>query len=838
MAIAGLRAEAADPPADRRRVVSLDGTWQIAEGTSDKIPSRFERQIPVPGLADMARPPFLEVGREKSGQQRQSFCYRRSFAVATPYPEVVRLKLHKAMYGTRVYVNGKLVGEHLPCFTPVEFDVRKFLNRPGQNNELVVCVGAHRNVLPRGMPDGRDHEKFDYIPGIYDSVELIVTGRPRVVNVQTVPDLPGRAVRVVAELEGGDQSGGPVFFRVREARSGKLVGSLQVPCVAGQESKPLDVRIPIEGCRCWSPEDPFLYELEVATPGDRLRTRFGMRSFRLDPKTGHAVLNGKPYFLRGTNVCIFRFFEDPKRGNLPWRDDWVRRLHRVFHDMHWNSIRYCIGFPPEKWYQIADEEGLLIQDEFPVWYDGHWPVDFKSDELVKEYRQWMRERWNHPCVVIWDAQNETTTLETGKAIRVVRRLDLSGRPWDNGEGPAQEPGDSFEAHPYVLPSEGGFFRLADFAGTPGDAGGPRRSPGPKHPPQRGQESRHHQRVLLGLLGSRRQSHHPPHGAILRGELRAPLDRPAASGIPARTIAAQTEFWRAHRQVAGVLHFCGLAYSKPMAVTSDHFLDIEKLTLEPYFQRYMGDAFAPVGVMLDFWAEDLPTGRAGQIPVIVINDLDTDWKGIVRLRAVCGSRTMLEQAQSCEVRGLGTRTVRFSAKIPAQTGKYQWIAELSGGGQKPVQSLRDFAVVRPAEWHEELARGKPVAASSTVTQDAGAANLRFPATSPAAVVDGNVWSCWLSEPSDAQWIAVDLGRPEKISRVDLIWPIAYGKAEHYSIQVSLDGTSWKDVVRVEGGKGGREVLHFMPAEARWVRVLGHRRRSTLQGYTLFEFRVFR
>ena len=38
--------------------------------------------------------------------------------------------------------------------------------------------------------------------------------------------------------------------------------------------------------------------------------------------------------------------------------------------MHWNSARYCIGFPPEIWYDIADEEGLLIQDEFPIWYVG------------------------------------------------------------------------------------------------------------------------------------------------------------------------------------------------------------------------------------------------------------------------------------------------------------------------------------------------------------------------------------------------------------------------------------------------------------------------------------
>ena len=38
--------------------------------------------------------------------------------------------------------------------------------------------------------------------------------------------------------------------------------------------------------------------------------------------------------------------------------------------MHWNSIRYCIGFPPDFWYDIADEEGFLIQDEFPIWLGG------------------------------------------------------------------------------------------------------------------------------------------------------------------------------------------------------------------------------------------------------------------------------------------------------------------------------------------------------------------------------------------------------------------------------------------------------------------------------------
>ena len=98
--------------------------------------------------------------------------------------------------------------------------------------------------------------------------------------------------------------------------------------------------------------------------------------------TGRALLNGQTYYLRGSNVCIYRFFEDAERGHLPWDREWVRKLHRRFKEMHWNSLRYCIGFPPELWYQIADEEGILIQDEFPIWYsaakDG-WPEAIKAE---------------------------------------------------------------------------------------------------------------------------------------------------------------------------------------------------------------------------------------------------------------------------------------------------------------------------------------------------------------------------------------------------------------------------------------------------------------------------
>ena len=366
------------------------------------------------------------------------------------------------MFGTRVFLNGTLLGDHVPSFTPGYFDAKPAL-KTGMN-EILIRVGADRDAVGRAYPDGFDFEKERYIPGIFDSVELILSGTPHFMTVQAAPDIAGKTVRVQAVLRNdGGAAKAAVTFVVREAKSGKVAGRLTsepVDLAKGAETT-VDVRIPLEGCRLWSPEDPFLYTLEADSGADSFRTRFGMREFKFDPATGRAMLNGKPYFMRGSNITLYRFFEDSECGNLPWDEKWVRLLHQRVKDMHWNCLRYCIGFPPEAWYDIADEAGILIDDEFPIWFGGDVPKELQTEELAKEYAEWMRERWNHPCVVIWDACNETSSPKTGAAIKQVRALDLSNRPWDNGYSRPQEPGDMFESHPYHFNNPS--FKLANLA---------------------------------------------------------------------------------------------------------------------------------------------------------------------------------------------------------------------------------------------------------------------------------------------------------------------------------------------------------------------------------------
>ena len=693
---------AAIEPVALRQVISLDGTWEIEQGGMQSPPPTFSHAIAVPGLADMAKPAFMDVG--KKSPLRQAFWYRRAFRVDGPVPAAAMLKIHKAKYGTKVFLNGQMVGEHRPCFTPCLMNVKPYLKGNGQPNELIIRVGAQRESLPEGMPTGWDFEKYRYIPGIYDSVELILTGAPTVVNVQIVPEVSKKGARVVAEIQAGEKTGvHDVRVQVNETASGKHAGGIRARMfLSAGKRENLDVFVPLADCRLWSPEDPFLYEVKVGTGGDALKARFGMRSFGFDPASKRAMLNGKPYFLRGSNVTVLRFFEDATRGDLPWRSDWVRRLHQKFSGMHWNALRYCIGFPPDFWYDVADEQGILIQDEFPIWLGGGVPAEPgggypdkpRAEKIIPEYIEWMRERWNHPCVVIWDGQNESVTRESGKAIRAVRHLDLSHRPWENGYGEPQSPTDCVELHPYLFPAAyygKPTFRLSDLEKTLAiprfNAAAQQKVPVAKIINEYdwlwlnrdGSPTSLDRKVYEGLLG--------PNSTVAERRM-----------LHARYMAALTEFWRCHRQVAGVLYFCALGYSRPSSkprpeggATCDDFIDVKNLVFEPLFERYMRDAFNPLGLMLDFWAEAVPAGGHRPLRVFVINDLDRPWQGAVRLCILRGNQELGSQSQTAKIAPWGQEILTFDAAWPKEPGNYTLVAELSDAAGKPVRSLRDFKI---------------------------------------------------------------------------------------------------------------------------------------------------
>ncbi|MFJ6695339.1 discoidin domain-containing protein [Streptomyces sp. NPDC091272] len=104
----------------------------------------------------------------------------------------------------------------------------------------------------------------------------------------------------------------------------------------------------------------------------------------------------------------------------------------------------------------------------------------------------------------------------------------------------------------------------------------------------------------------------------------------------------------------------------------------------------------------------------------------------------------------------------------------------------------------------------------------------------AAVDGNLTGTrWASKWTDAEWIQVDLGASQSLSRVVLSWEGAYGK--NYEIQASDDGTNWRTLKAVTGGDGGTDDI-AVSGTGRYVRMQGNARAGGY-GYSLWEFQVF-
>ncbi|GAA0941999.1 discoidin domain-containing protein [Nonomuraea longicatena] len=126
----------------------------------------------------------------------------------------------------------------------------------------------------------------------------------------------------------------------------------------------------------------------------------------------------------------------------------------------------------------------------------------------------------------------------------------------------------------------------------------------------------------------------------------------------------------------------------------------------------------------------------------------------------------------------------------------------------------------------LSQGRPATASSVETAS-------YPAS---AAFDGDTAaSRWASaEGSDPQWVSVDLGSVQQLSRIELFWEAAYATA--YQLQVSADGIAWTTVHATTTGDGGPDEIAGLTASARYVRMHGTAR-ATPYGYSLYEMRVY-
>ncbi len=625
------------PSKGERLTVSLDGIWSIGtksvSGTwsvPDTIPTDvdFINSIPVPGLWHSAAYDLGEYENTMSW-------YKKTVILQDTPVDQVLLYIGSAQYGRHIYVNGQYAGSYEYNYSHSYTDITRFLKKG--ENEIVIMLGAWSiqftdpNTAAHVLYDGESTEDE---PGITDSVSLIFNSTPEVQSVQTNPDIDKGSVQVQVTLNNrSDKSVSSdvtvtiyelgVFENGTPKQAEVKVGEYTHKGVnVGQNSTETFIidEIKLDNWsknKCWSPDSPFLYRIEIKTAGDTYTTRFGMRTFDFDPDTKYARLNGEIFYLFGTNVAIERYFDDPLCGNTPWQEDWIRKLYSEFRDINWVCFRTHLGHANSKWFDIADEMGMMIFDEYATWGDNDGCT---INTIMPEIYAWIDNRANHPSMIVFDAQNEALyTTMTDEIIRRGREYDLQHRPWDNGWRAPVDENDPVECHPYIIGGQGikglNNMNVSKPVVTTADLGWTY-SKYPNNP----YLVNEHGEYWINREGAAMSSTAGTWNAVLpNGTNEQRLT------YYAELMAAQMEAFRTERTYVGLLFFCGLGSSFPSAqgVTSDilspDVSTAESLQIRPYTKKLLKNAFSDLGIVIDEYTENVKRGDRLRLPIILVND---------------------------------------------------------------------------------------------------------------------------------------------------------------------------------------------------------------------------
>ena len=313
-------------------------------------------------------------------------------------------------YRANVYLNGKFVGAHEGGFTPFAFDVTKLL-RDGDNRLTVAADSERTNAdVP---PPVTDWENYG---GITRPVTLIVTPATYIDDGWITIARDGRIAATV-KLAGDNAAGRDV--RVRIPALGFTLSGRTGPDGSWTAQSPIP-----RALKRWSPDSPTLYDVRFEGGTDSVTDRVGFRTIEV---RGHDILlNGKPIFLRGISIHAEELAANPTRNITAAAARAL--LMEAKQGLHANFVRLAHYPHPETMLRAADELGLLVWSEVPV----YWQVDFANPQtlataLHMQSESILRDR-NRASIIIWSVGNETPVNDARNAF--LRKLVANARALD------------------------------------------------------------------------------------------------------------------------------------------------------------------------------------------------------------------------------------------------------------------------------------------------------------------------------------------------------------------------------------------------------------------------
>lgn len=423
------RAEYPRPQFVRRDWLCLNGTWQFEIDQGDSGLDRGLVERPLKQRITVPFCPESKLSGIGNTDYLNAVWYRREVTIPKAWQgQRILLHFQASDYDTFVWANGVEVGRHRGGMTPFTCDLTAQAT-PGRKVTLVVRARDNaRETMPVGKQSWTYHNMgchYTRTTGIWQTVWLEpVPRRAHLLRAKITPDVANHRFSLEQPVAGA-QAG--LVYRARLLDRKGLVSEASCGCGGGFYPR-LDLPVPAERQRLWSPEDPHLYDLELelvdAATGevvDTVKSYAGLRSVFID---GFAVkLNGKAVFQR--LVLDQGYYPD---GILTAPSDaaLVKDI-KLSRQAGFNGARLHQKVFEERFLYHADRLGYLVWGEFSDWgLAGAEPVrrwhqtadggyarggnHHGSDYPASQITQWIEavERdFNHPSIVGWCPLNET-----------------------------------------------------------------------------------------------------------------------------------------------------------------------------------------------------------------------------------------------------------------------------------------------------------------------------------------------------------------------------------------------------------------------------------------------